>query len=563
MRLPIGLVLAVVIGTALAVATGGTIAYLSAVAGDSARMLIADKGRLTRDRVLALVAGEMQRAADLAAALAAAVAEDRRHGDALDADRFAALARPLLDAVPVATGALYRGADGATLAYDRGNDAVTAGIGLAAAPTEGWAAPLRMPAGGPLGLPFVRPIPAGAVAVPLDLDRLSAALAAAAGDESYAAFLLDGAGAILAHSDPAVAPGTALDAPGGDPVPGLIARPSPASRPIPGLDHAFLDRRDGPMYAVFFRPLAAGTPPLIAGVHYRADALGAPGDEIDLALIVSGLLLVLVMAGAFLLGHRIGRPIRRLAGVAKRMETLAVQDAPRLPRSRLREIDDANQAVNAAIGGLGAFARDVPRDLVLRLLKPDAIGAFQSTTREVTVLFTDIAGYTAAASKMAAAEIATFLNHHFELLTACVEDSGGTVDKFIGDSLMAFWGAPQPQPDHAARAAAACRAMAAAFRADPVMRAAGVRLRIGLHSGTVMVGNVGARSRTSYTVIGDAVNVAARLEQLGKTIDPNADVIALTSAETAARLPADARGAPAGRHRLRGRDAETDLVRLV
>lgn len=572
MRLPIGFVLAAAMGLTLILATGGTVGYLSLVATDSTRTLIADKGRLTRDRAFAQVAADMQRIRDQAHLLQNLITahEDGSGGQPIAPDDLAGLARSLLSATPAPAGILYRAADGATLAIGPGPEPAVAGVDVAPAdalPADpNWGGAFRMPAGGPLGLPYILPLGDGrTVTLLLDLDRLSQRLAAAAGDDPQVSFLIDADTMVLAHSQTgAVRPGDPLGQAGPDPVLDLIAHPSPARRPMPGLDNAILDRRDGPMYALFYRtiPDAPGAR-LIAGVYFQAQDLGAEGDEIDTALYISAGLLVLVVFGAFLLGNRIGRPIRGLAAVAKRMETLAVKDAPRLPRSHLREIDDANQAVNAAIGGLGAFSRYVPRDLVLRLLRPDAIGAVQSTARTVTVLFTDIAGYTAASGRMSAEETAAFLNHHFELLTACVETEGGTVDKFIGDSLMAFWGAPQPQPDHAARAARSALAMAVAFRDDPVMAQAGVRLRIGLHSGPVVVGNIGATSRTSYTAIGDAVNVAARLEQLGKQIDDAAPVIVLTSAETNVQLPGALQGASLGAHRLRGRDEETEVVRLV
>ncbi len=307
-----------------------------------------------------------------------------------------------------------------------------------------------------------------------------------------------------------------------------------------------------------------GTQPqdITVGIYFEASVLGAPMDDVVTALLISGGVLVVVVLGAFWLGRRIGRPIRDLASAADSIRTLSVERTDALPRSVFREVDTANQAFNAAVSGLSAFARYVPRDLVLRLLRLGVSSATRSEMREVSVLFTDIAGYSTAAEGMTAEQTAAFLNTHFELLNRCTADEGGTVDKFIGDSLMAFWGAPEDQPDHAVRAARAAIAMARAFREDADMQASGVRLRIGLHTGEVLVGNIGAATRTSYTVIGDPVNVAARLEQLGKQVDDAADVIILISQETNALLPEELRGSHVGQYTLKGRAAPTEVYRL-
>jgi len=132
---------------------------------------------------------------------------------------------------------------------------------------------------------------------------------------------------------------------------------------------------------------------------------------------------------------------------------------------------------------------------------------------------------------------------------------------------MAFWGAPEDQPDHAARACRAALAIAAALAADNRDRAvagqAPVRLRIGIHSGPAIVGNIGAPGRVNYTVIGDTVNVAQRLEQLGKQFDTGeGDAVVLLSAATAAALPADFPVRLLGEHGLRGRDEMTKVFRL-
>lgn len=139
--------------------------------------------------------------------------------------------------------------------------------------------------------------------------------------------------------------------------------------------------------------------------------------------------------------------------------------------------------------------------------------AFAVDEREVTVLFADLAGFTTMSESLGAREVAAILNEVFEMLTAEVFREGGTLDKFIGDALMAFWGAPVAQLDHAQRAVRAGLAMQRRLAAR---NAAGVlpriEMRIGINTGAAIVGDIGARERRDYTVVGDTVNVASRLE---------------------------------------------------
>src|SRR5437899_6455746 len=125
-------------------------------------------------------------------------------------------------------------------------------------------------------------------------------------------------------------------------------------------------------------------------------------------------------------------------------------------------------------------------------------------------MFTDIVGFTAACEKLTAREVAEYINHHLALVAACVEQEGGTIDKFIGDAVMAFWGAPGRIENPAASACRAAVAIQRALAADNKSRiAAGqkpVRVRMGIHIGPVVVGDIGAPNRINYTIVGDVVN---------------------------------------------------------
>ena len=182
--------------------------------------------------------------------------------------------------------------------------------------------------------------------------------------------------------------------------------------------------------------------------------------------------------------------------------------------------------------GLAWFETYVPRRLVGQLMANPSPDVVASRQIEVTVLFTDIVGFSRLAEQLDAAQAANLLNQHFELLAGCVGETDGTVDKFLGDGMMAFWGAPVPQPDHAARAVRA--ALLIRDRLRTIDGFPPLRLRIGLHTGPALVGNIGARDRLNYTLVGDTVNVTQRLEQLGKEIAPADPMVILASAATAA-----------------------------
>jgi class 3 adenylate cyclase len=235
--------------------------------------------------------------------------------------------------------------------------------------------------------------------------------------------------------------------------------------------------------------------------------------------------------------------------------------------SWLREFDVAAEAYNGMRAGLSWLSTYVPRTLVPALMHADSAEAFTSKEREITVLFTDIIGFTAISRRLRAPALARFLNRHFGILGAAIDAQGGTIDKYIGDSVMAFWGAPAAQADHAERAANAALEIARRLRADNRRRSRKglnpVRLRIGIHSGLALAGNIGAPGRINYTLVGDTVNIAQRLEQFGKQIDDGEmDAIIVISAAVSDRLPVEIPQAPLGPHEVVERAGPMPLFQL-
>ena len=124
----------------------------------------------------------------------------------------------------------------------------------------------------------------------------------------------------------------------------------------------------------------------------------------------------------------------------------------KMSSSRIREVDDMAAAFNRMVAALRSFSTYVPHKLASLVVQGKMGASVTSEERVLTVMFTDIVGFTSQSEGMRAAEVADFINRHLSLLASCVEETGGTIDKYIGDALMAFWGAPD-QLENTAQAA--------------------------------------------------------------------------------------------------------------
>jgi adenylate cyclase len=175
------------------------------------------------------------------------------------------------------------------------------------------------------------------------------------------------------------------------------------------------------------------------------------------------------------------------------------------------------EGAKTALRALGKYA---PLDLVKELVRDHAEPRLGGRPLDVTLMFTDIQGFTSLAESVTPEDLAERLGAYMEAMTAAIRATGGTIDKFIGDAVMALWNAPSPVPDHpreACRAVLACMTATRALFASP--RWAGnapLVTRFGLHTDRVLVGHFGAPERMSFTALGDGVNLAARLEALCK-----------------------------------------------
>jgi class 3 adenylate cyclase len=244
-----------------------------------------------------------------------------------------------------------------------------------------------------------------------------------------------------------------------------------------------------------------------------------PFDRIHRALALgSGAALVLALLMSILLSRGLTRPVRALVDATDRVARGDYR--ARVPATSRDEIGQLARSFNTMAEGLGlkeqyraVLDKVVSREVADELIRGDA--QLGGESRDVTILFADLRGFTALTEGMKASRIIDLLNDTMSRLSAAVEDAGGVVDKYIGDQIMAVFGAPAGQADHPARAVAAGLAMQRAIAALNEERAvrgeAPVGLGVGVHSGVVVAGNMGSSNRLNYTVLGNSVNLAARL----------------------------------------------------
>jgi adenylate cyclase len=203
------------------------------------------------------------------------------------------------------------------------------------------------------------------------------------------------------------------------------------------------------------------------------------------------------------------------------------------------------------------FGLFVPPQVVSQLTGEDArVARLEAERREITVLFSDIRDFTAYSERTDAEDVVALLNRYFSLMHEVVWEFGGTLDKYMGDGLMAFFGAPTSQEDHPERAVLAAVEMQRVIgnHADEwaSFGMEGLRVGMGLHTGEVLVGLTGSEGRMQYTCMGDAVNLASRLEE--STRDLDAEII--ISSHLYERVADTIEAEPIGRLKIRGISAE-------
>jgi adenylate cyclase len=238
----------------------------------------------------------------------------------------------------------------------------------------------------------------------------------------------------------------------------------------------------------------------------------------------TGLFLAIAASAAFIpviwiFGGRMSRSLRDITAQAVKLQTLAAP-GPSSVTSRIKEIHELGSAMELAQRAIWSFAHFVPKEIVQRIVDNSISTELGGAREEITVVFTDVRDFTTIAESADPDTLMHQTSRYFSVLTEAFLAEGGTVDKFIGDAVMVFWNAPNPQPDHVERACrAALAGRAACEELNSQFETEGLKpffTRFGIHVGEAVVGNLGSTERMNYTALGNTVNLAARLEGLNK-----------------------------------------------
>lgn len=265
---------------------------------------------------------------------------------------------------------------------------------------------------------------------------------------------------------------------------------------------------------------------IVDGLDWVVGVVVAEDDYLNLAfermattaIFAAGATFVVLIFGASF-ATWVATPLRRIASELGEISRMRISDVP-IPPSRVREVTMLGHALASMKSALRSLERYVPPEVARRLVLSGEAAAIGVEKRRLSIYVSDIAGFTGITEKMEPDRLVEELNAYFDDMTQVIRGQQGTVDKFMGDGVLAFFNAPSDVPDHAAMA---CRAALESIRATEAVVAERerdgrpvFRIRVGLAIGDVLVGNVGSSERFGYTVIGDAVNVASRLEPVNK-----------------------------------------------
>jgi class 3 adenylate cyclase len=278
----------------------------------------------------------------------------------------------------------------------------------------------------------------------------------------------------------------------------------------------------GVFYAYLYRDINRyGAAPWTIGAYVNTTLYGGNKfRQLRNALLVGLVVLVIAIAASIFVGRRVSTPIKAIVRAARVVESGSLDIVPELSGSKIRELDDASIAFNNMVKGLQertlireTLGRFVPEEVAHSLLAGG--GQIEPQQVDATILFCDIESFTQLTESLGPVKMVDVLNTFFSAMVAILERHDGVVTQFQGDAILATFNVPITNPDHAANAIHAAEEMLSCVMSSNFAGEA-LNVRIGVNTGSIVAGAIGAEGRLSYTVHGDAVNLAARLESLNK-----------------------------------------------
>lgn len=252
--------------------------------------------------------------------------------------------------------------------------------------------------------------------------------------------------------------------------------------------------------------------------------MGSFADKNRAVFLISIIILLISIYLTIQLSKSISKPMMALAKEADKIRDMKLEKKSNIS-SHIWEINHMNNSMDAMKTGLRAFEKYVPSKLVRKLIDEGVDLKLGGKSQVLTMFFSDIESFTSISEKLEPDALMQHLSTYLDKMAKIILKTNGTVDKYIGDAVMAFWGAPVTDNHHALHA---CSAALDCIRAISKLNANWTKqglpifnTRIGLHTGETIVGNIGSSNRMNYTVLGDSVNLASRLEGINKNYNTN------------------------------------------
>ncbi len=391
----------------------------------------------------------------------------------------------------------------------------------------GWVEPFVFATVRQPGFMYVRRVvgptgPKGVLAVEYEMSGLSEFLSTLTVGDNGRVYIVTADGLVVGHPEGA----TTTEVDGEVTIARASDHPDPmlaqAWQAISASGHDQGEIRFGDYLGMVERfPESSGIDWRVVVVAPESDFFGEVHKQAWQTLLIALLAALLaIVLGAFF-ATRVSGALRVIADELVRIGRFEVEDgALEETESFVREVNDMRDTTSRMKRSLRSFGKYVPKALVRELILTGEEAELGGRMEELSVLFSDIAGFTTVAEGLKPDELVQVLAEYLDVMSHAVRSEGGTVDKYIGDAIMAFWGAPRDNAEHAL---AACRGALAMKKALAELQKKWAKeglprldTRIGVNTGEMLVGNIGAPDRLNYTVMGDPVNLGARLEALNK-----------------------------------------------